>query len=299
MTTTKSKKLVTKQRLSVSTVFLLVILIAYSVSLFVPLIWAFTTSFKLQSDFRINILGFPNPPVWNYGYLFKMFRTPTTDASGATVYVGLWKMLLNSVLYSLGCAFFNTLVPCLTAYLCARFNYRLSKIVYMTVIVTMILPIVGSMPAELQMAKNLGLYNNIWGLWIMKANFLGMYFLVFYAVFKSLPMAYTEAAKIDGANNVVILMRIILPLVKYSFFTVMLVNFIGFWNEYQVPLMFMPRYPTIAIGLFHMANMKENGMSTIPMRMTAAMLVFIPIFVIFLVFQKRLLGNLTMGGIKG
>lgn len=198
-----------------------------------------------------------------------------------------------------GCAFFNTLVPCVTAYCCARFNKKLSSILYTANIVTMILPIVGSLPAELQMARTLGLYDQIWGLWIMKANFLGTYFLVFHAGFRSLPLTYTEAAEIDGAGSFRIFFRIILPLVKNIFFTVLLVNFIAFWNDYQVPLLYMPRYPTLANGVYMLATTTENNLATVPMRMTGAMLLFLPIFCLFVIFQKRLLGSLTMGGIKG
>ena len=110
---------------------------------------------------------------------------------------------------------------------------------------------------------------------------------------------YEQAAKIDGANNFFILIKIILPLVRNIFFTVMLVNFIAFWNDYQVPLMYMPSYPTLAYGMYILANTKENGLSTVPMRMTGAMLLFLPILAVFIIFQNRLLGNLTMGGIKG
>ena len=51
--------------------------------------------------------------------------------------------------------------------------------------------------------------------------------------------------------------------------------------------------------MFNMANTRENGLSTVPMRMTGAMLMLLPILAIFLVFQKKLVGNLTVGGIKG
>ena len=61
----------------------------------------------------------------------------------------------------------------------------------------------------------------------------------------------------------------------------------------------MPSYPTIALGMFYMASTTENGLSTVPMRMTGAMLMLIPILVLFLCFHKRLLGNLTVGGLKG
>ena len=96
-----------------------------------------------------------------------------------------------------------------------------------------------------------------------------------------------------------IFFRIILPLVKNIFFTVLLVNFIAFWNDYQVPLLYMPRYPTLANGVYMLATTTENNLASAPMRMTGAMLLFLPIFCLFVIFQKRLLGSLTMGGIKG
>lgn len=294
----KEKAKVLKTKFSPFTIVLLIVLAAYVLSLFTLIGWALLTSFKSPNDFRTNAIGLPEKFVWNYTFVYTKFNVSVLTKSGSEV-VYMETMFLYSILYSLGCAFFQTLVPCLTAYLCARFNYKFSKIVYTTVIVVMILPIVGSLPAELQMAKNTGLYDSIWGLWIMKANFLGMYFLVFYDGFKGLSMTYTEAAKIDGASNMHILIAIVLPLVKNIFFTVMLVNFIGFWNDYQVPLLYMPSYPTVAYGMYNMANTRENNLSSVPMRMTGAMLMFIPIFTLFLIFQKRLLGNLTVGGIKG
>ena len=294
----KENAKVLKTKFSPFTIVLLIVLAAYVLSMFTLIGWALITSFKSPNDFRTNAIGMPEKFVWNYTFVYTKFYVSVLTESGMEV-VYMETMFVYSILYSLGCAFFQTLVPCITAYLCARFNYKFSKIVYTAVIVVMILPIVGSLPAELQMAKNTGLYDSIWGLWIMKANFLGMYFLVFYDGFKGLSMTYTEAAKIDGASNMHILLAIVLPLVKNIFFTVMLVNFIGFWNDYQVPLLYMPSYPTVAYGMYNMANTRENNLSSVPMRMTGAMLMFIPLFTLFLIFQKRLLGNLTVGGIKG
>lgn len=233
----KENAKVLKTKFSPFTIVLLIVLAAYVLSMFTLIGWALITSFKSPNDFRTNAIGMPEKFVWNYTFVYTKFYVSVLTESGMEV-VYMETMFVYSILYSLGCAFFQTLVPCITAYLCARFNYKFSKIVYTAVIVVMILPIVGSLPAELQMAKNTGLYDSIWGLWIMKANFLGMYFLVFYDGFKGLSMTYTEAAKIDGASNMHILLAIVLPLVKNIFFTVMLVNFIGFWNDYQVPLLY-------------------------------------------------------------
>lgn len=292
----KSKEV--RERLSPVTVCMLVVLVLFTLSLFIPLVWALLTSFKNQSDFRVNIIGLPKQWVWNFSYVLKKFTVPVQTETGEKM-VGMGMMYVNSLLYSVGCAFFGTLVPCITAYMCARFPYKFSKIVHTTVIVVMIIPIVGALPSEIRMAMTLKLYDRIWGLWIMKANFLGLYFLVFHGVFKALPMAYTEAAKIDGAGNLGVLIRIVLPLVRNTFFTVMLINFITFWNDYQTPLIFMPSHPTVALGMFHMASTTISTLATIPMRMTGAMLLLIPILIVFLLTHKRLMGNLTMGGIKG
>lgn len=293
------KKSVRVTRMSPGMAILLAVLILYSCVLILLLVWAFFTSLKYQEEFRLNILFFPNPWRWdNYSFVFKMFFVPVQTDSG-TLYVGMGWMFVYGFLYAFGCALTGTFVPCLTAYLCAKFPYKLSRIIYLTVIVAMILPIVGSLPSEIQMAKRFGLYDNIWGLWIMKAHFLGMYYLVFYGMFKGMPSAYSEAAKIDGAGNFSIFFRIILPLSKNTFLTVMLINFIAFWNDYQTPLVYLPSWPTVAYGVFYMSTTFINSLSSVPMRMTSAMLLLIPILTVFLIFHKRLIGNLTMGGIKG
>ncbi len=287
-----------RERMTVTTIVLMVLLIAYAISLFIPLIWGFITSFKGKLDFLVNVVGLPKEWVWNFEKVYEMFYVRIQTPTGAED-VGVGMMFVYGFLYAIGSAFCATLVPCITAYLCARFPYKFSKVIYTTVIVVMIIPIVGSLPAEMNMARRLGLYDTIWGIWLMKANFLGMYFLVFYAAFKSLPNAYSEAARIDGAGNFTILFRVMLPLVKNTFFTVMLINFITFWNDYQTPLVYLPSYPTIAVGMYEMSITTVNGMSSTPMRMAGSMMMLIPILIIFIRYQKRLLGNLTVGGVKG
>ncbi len=291
-----------RPRFTVMTAVMGLLLLIYSLVLIYMLVWAFMASVKDPVfEYTNNKLGLPQE--WHFEHyidVFKMFSLDVPNTSGdGTMNVGLLQMFLNSLLYSVGCAFAGTLCPCVMGYLCARFPYKFNKVIYFIVIVTMIITPVGNLPSEIRVAQSLGLYNHIWGLWIMKANFLGMYFLVFYGIFKGLPLAYTEAAKIDGAGNMSIFLRIMMPLVRSTFLTVFLINFIGFWNDYQVPLIYLPSYPTVAYGVFTMTTTTVNNMASIPMRMTAALLMLIPILVIFLTCQKKLLGNLTVGGIKG
>ena len=303
-------KKASKSPFTILTAFMLAVLIIYAISLFGLFTYGFITSFKCgmvgKLEYRLeympgNPYGLPKTWYWNFTFVFENFIVRATDPMGvgAPVKVGIMQMFGNSLLYALGCSFFHTFVMCITAYGCARFPYKYSKIVHMTVIVVMIIPIVGNAPSELAMAIRLGIYNKIWGMWIMRANFLGMYFLVFHDIFQSIPASYTEAAKIDGADNWSILFRIILPLVSNTFLTVLLINFIQMWNDYQVPFLYLPSFPTVAYGLFTAVNSTMKGMETTPMRLTAAIIMLIPILIVFLCVQKRLLGNLTIGGIKG
>lgn len=281
------------------TVVMLGALVLYVASLFLLFLWAILTAFKDPLyDFRINTWGFPKEWTWNFSYVLSQFVVPVSTSKRIGS-VGMGEMYFYSFLYAGGCAFFNTLVPCITAYLCARFKYKFSRAVHTTVLVTMVIPVVGSLPAEIRMSQALGLYDQIWGMWILKANFLGMYFLVFYNIFKALPDSYTEAAKIDGAGNMQVLLQIAIPLIRNTFFTVFLIYFIQYWNDYQTPLIYLPTYPTIANGMYTVSVTPTQEMSYVPMRITAAIMMLIPILVIFLIFQKRLLGNLTIGGIKG
>ena len=244
-----------------------------------------------------------------YKHILKEFSYTTIEYPNHPIAtVPMWKMYVYSILYAGGCAFVSTFVPCITAYACARFKYRFSRFMHTLVVVVMMIPIVGSAPSEIALAKSLGVFNEIWGLWIMKANFLGLYFLMFYDICKSLPASFSEAAKIDGANNFQIFFKISMPLIKNTFFTVLLIRFIGFWNDYQTPMVFMPSYPTVAFGLNDLLSKAGNAQSTldsgfeltaVPSKMAAVVLTATPVCILFAVFQNRLLGNLTMGGVKG
>ncbi len=318
-----------KNKFTPLAIVLLVLLILYCLTILYSLFWSVLTSLKINNNvFEYSKFGFPNYSLWKTlngnrterriaaavkaaeedgGALFYTYRNIwkyfyITVSSNNVVHMP--RMYLNSFIYAFGSAFTSTFVPCVAAYLCARYNFKFSKIMRNTVIVVMIIPIIGSMPSEIAMAKRLGMLDTFWGLWIMKANFLGLYFLVFYDIFKAMPMAFTEAAKIDGATNMQILIQIGLPLAKNTISTVFLIRFVEFWNDYQTPMVFMSSFPTVAKGLNDLINGNLAISGTFnpqqtPARMAAVVMTGLPVLVLFLVFQNKLMSNLTMGGVKG
>lgn len=295
---TKKKGSLMKFHFSPFTIIVFIILMIYVISLLSMIGWGLLSSFKANEDFRINKFGLPKQWVWNYTYVFKQFFA-SISVNGKQVKIYMPELFFNAFVYSLGCSLTSAFVPLLTAYLVAKFDFKFGKVIYTIVIITMILPIVGSLPSELMFAKFFGLYDQLWGLWIMRGHFLGMNFLIYHAMFKALPNGYAEAARIDGAGNMTIFLRIMLPFARNLFFTIVLMNFIGFWNDYQTPLVWMPSHPTIAFGMYQMTASTNNSLAQPPRKMTAAMLMLIPILILFAAFQKKLLGNLTIGGLKG
>ena len=291
-----------KNKFSPLTAVLFTVLSLYVIFMLVMLIWVFLTGSKaFAGDYKSfqpdlypdNIIGFPKK--------FMLFDNIKLISEGFASFT-LVDFAVNTVLYSVGCSLSKVIVTCVVAYLCARYENKFSSIVYVLVIVTMIIPIVGSQAAEIQMAKTLRLYDKIWGMWLMRANFLGMYFLVFFSVFKSMPKGYYEAATIDGANDMQVMVKIALPLVKYTFLSIFLILFIEYWNDYLIPNFYLPNHKTLSLALYQQSQGQEisnTQLQYVPYVMSTVLIVTVPVVVLFAVFSKRLMGNLSVGGLKG
>ncbi len=290
--TVKPKK--EKRKITAFEVICATVLTIYCLLLFFMIAWSIINSAKFTWDFDDDPMGIPPKWYWkeNYEFVFKNFivRRPSVKAM-------IGDMFLNSAIYAIGCALASTIVSAITAYVTARFKWKFSGVIYGAVIFTMVFPIIGSAPSEMQFVTKLGFKNHFYGMFILKANFIGMYFLILYATFNGLSNTYAEAAKIDGANNYTIMFRIYFPMVIPTFFTIWLLYFVNYWNDYQTVLLYAPDKPTIAYGLYYF---NSNGGYDTPYKLGACLLVFIPIFIIFLIFRERLMGRLSLdGGVKG
>lgn len=300
----KGKLLNKLKKTNVAYVVLFTILVIYTISLAIPTLWTLLTSLKdyeiykkasVQGDVA-ELIGLGNLSLKNYKIAFDVFKV-TIFETGATV--NILGMFVNSLLYGLDCAVVATLTPCIVSYLCARYRYKFGRVIYTIVLVVMALPIVGSLPSEIQMTKALYLYDNVLGMYVLKANFLGLYFLVFHAQFKSIAYDYTEAAEIDGASDLRIMISIIFPLALGTISTVFILNFIAFWNDYQTPMIYWPSYPVAAYGMFQLQKTTFGQAAQMPIKLAGIMLMALPILIVFAVFNRKVMSNVSVGGIKG
>ncbi len=284
-----------KNRLSALTVVMLVVLILYSAFLLGMLLWAVFTALKKPTDFNRNRVGLPNPWYFeNIPYVLK--NAEIRKEQGV---VPFYEIVWNSVLYSVGCAVVNTLVTGVVAYACAKYKCFFSKFIYGLVLVVMVIPVVGNQTSEIQMSMNLGLYDKMVGMLVMRASFLGIYFLVFYDMFRAVPTALGEAAEIDGAGELQIMLKIFFPIACNTFLTVLLINFIGYWNNYQVPMVYVPNHPTLAEYVFQISTFSKYPFSKAPVQLATSLILLLPVVTLFCFTHKRLLGNLSIGGVKG
>lgn len=297
-------------------IILLIILLVYTLSMLLPFVWGIITSLKSNFEFLYmhNILGVPTLEYSkeemlfaNYRRAFKYFEF----TKQVSFYFGeheinhftentLFTMILNTLLYAGVGAFLATIVPAVISYLCAKFKYKFSGFIYGLVVAVMTIPIIGSTPAMITMMRSIGLYDTFIGYFFQKFNFCGMYFLVFYAFFETLPDTYSEAAEIDGANYYTILLKIVLPLAGKMIATVFLIQLVAYWNDYQTALVHMPTHPTLAYGVYRIAHEVTSGdLANIPTRISVCMMLAVPILIVFVIFKDKIMGNVSIGGIKG
>lgn len=279
------------------TIVLYALVTIYCLSMLYVLFFGLVNSLKDATDYEWNNpFAFPNSEFgWKFGNYAKVFKDFNVfTVGGKQVY--LPSMFLNSLLYAGLMSLFCMATQVITAYAVAKYDFKGKRLIYGVAIVVMLLPIIGSLASEVQIANFFGFRNNLIGVCIMKCKYPGIYFLVFYATFKSLPWTFAEAAQIDGAGHFRTFIQIMLPLIRSTLFAVFILLFIEHWNDYYTPMIFLPEKPTMSYGLFIFQT--DNKAST-PIQLAACILACVPILVVFAAFKDKIMSNVTMGGIKG
>lgn len=293
------KSVKNKNRFNFAALFFAIILTVYCLSLILSFYWAIISSFKTTAEFMKTTFEFPKKFQWqNYQKVMKNLFVPPDAGMGRMGNTYMPMLILNSVLYALGTSLVGSFVPCICGYAIQRFPTHLSKFVNVLVVVTMIIPIVGSQASMLQILMALNLYNNMFGMYAMTFSFCSMYTLIYIGMFKGMSNTYSEAAKIDGAGPFLIFFKLYFPMSVGTFFTVTLLLFIAKWNDYYTPLLYMPKYPTLAFAIKSLDDNTATGLNMPNMKLAGCMFLFMPILVLFALFHKRLMVNVSVGGVK-
>ena len=265
-----------------------VLFVFYAISLLFPFLWCFMNSFKGMQEFFYNVNGLPE--VW----YFDNWKTSFTLSIDNNITIP--QMYLNSVILTVGCTFFSMFSCSATAYVLTKFDFYGKSAIYTAAIVIMMIPTMGSMAAMYRLYNNIGLINTYTGIFITSMGGFGSGFLLLYGFYKNLSWTYAEAAQIDGAGHFRIYFGIMLPMAVPALTAVGILTGIGFWNDYFTVYMYAPEKANIAYGIQRISS--EAG-ADLPQVFAAMMLSVIPVLVVFACFQKTIMQNTAVGGVKG
>ncbi len=293
-----------KERRSVFGIVSTVLLGIYAFSLIFPLLWAMYSAFLGRLDFKSNpIFGAPAIQGFqpsNFVQAFKELQVTVRSWDGGVRPAYFLEMMFNSVVWSIGSSVVAEFSRCMCAYVVAKFrHHKWTRLVHSLVIILMIISFPSNLASSINFNKMVGMYDNMWLRILGSISFTGAHFLFFYAAFRNLSWEYAEAAYMDGASHYTVMFRIMMPLVKTTFFALVLLDFIAAWNDYSTSMVFMPSYPTVAYGLYKMQSLGGKFGSSVPLRLASCTVVIIPTLIIFIIFKDKLMGNLALGGLKG
>lgn len=274
-----------KQLLSRGAFWVLVILIM--VFCLFPFYYALLTSFKVGQELFEVSYWFSSLRLENYENLFEQQN--------------FLLIILNSVIVSFTTVAISMLIGISAAYALGRINFR-GKITLMYLILGVsMFPQIAVLSGLYSLLQLLGLFNNLFGLSLTYMIFtLPFTVWVLTSFIKSLPKELEESAIMDGATPLQTIYHIFLPIIQPAVITTGLLAFIAAWNEFLFALTYTvnqkARTVQVAISLISGSSQYELPFGTI---MAASVLVTVPLIIMVLIFQKRIVAGLTAGAVKG
>jgi len=265
------------------------ILIGGGIVMLMPFFWLVSSSLKQpQNIYVFPPQWIPDPIHWdNYREVFRV----------APVLLYARNTLLITGASTLG----QVITASISAYGFARLRFRGRDLVFSLVLATMMLPFAVTMIPLYIMFTQIGWIGTFLPL-IVPSWFGGGAFSIFLMrqFFRTIPMELEEAALIDGAGRMRILARIILPLSRPALVTVTILSFLGHWNAFMQPLIYLKdrRMWTLALGVSALGEF-ESGRDYTHYMMVLSTIMVVPVIVLYFVAQRAFIQGIVFTGLKG
>ena len=274
-------------------VFLYILTLFLSATFLLPLFWMAMSALKTQPQvFAVPPVWWPNPARWvNYIEAWQV------DKFSLYLFNTIFRLALPVLI---GSIVSNTLV----AYSFGRLKWPGRDLLFAICLMTMMIPGQVTMVPLFIVFKTLGWINSYNPL-VIPSFFANAYTIfMLRQFFRTVPEELSDAARIDGANELQTMWHIVLPLVKPALAVVALSSFMGSWNSYMGPLIYLNKselYP-ISLGLANLSNtLSQVGIKGLayPYLMAVSTLVTIPIIILFFFTQRTFIEGISLTGLKG
>lgn len=249
-----------------------------------PLAWMVIAGFKTKTEVIATPFQF-FPEVWQWHNYTQILGDPTfVRTMGWT--------LLGSVLFTL----LSLTVNSLAAYAFARLEFRFKRTLWTLVIGTMFIPGMTILLTSFVVVTDLGMLDSLAVLVIPgAANAASVFFIrQFYL---SIPTSLEEAAQLDGCGRFAIFVRLFLPLSRPPFVVMGITAFLAYWNSYVWPILTITS-PEKFVLQQYLATFRSERNTELGLLMAGSVLAAAPVVIIFLIFQRQIIGNIKMAGLK-
>ena len=269
-----------------SVAFYALVAVIVLVSVF-PFYYSVITSFKQGTAlFRVDYLP-SNVTLQNYVDVFSQ---------------GLFgRSIVNSVFVATLVVLLSLLMAVTAAYALSRVSFRGRTIVLLSILSVSMFPQIAVLAGLFELIRALGIYNTPWSL-IFSYTIFTLPFTVWVLTtfMRELPVEIEEAAVVDGATPWQVITKVFMPLLWPALVTTGLLAFIGAWNEFLFALTFVSKEETRTVPVA-IALLSGNSQYEIPWGniMAASVIVTVPLVILVLVFQRKIVAGLTAGGVKG
>jgi multiple sugar transport system permease protein len=274
--------------------FLTFLCAVFAVFTLIPIAWILINATKDQAGiFESFGFWFAKP-----FELFRNFVLLGQNVDGEGTYT-TW--LANTALYAAAGGFGSTALAAFAGYGFARFAFRGSRPLFVFVISALLVPVTAiTLPLYLVYAK-VGLINSIWGMILPSlVSPVAVYLMRVYIV-ASVPQELLDAARMDGAGEIRIFFRLVLPLMVPGLLTVFLLNVVTIWNNYFLPLIIFSRndlFPlTVGLGLWASRAQNSGDAVLFPLVVIGGLVTIIPMIALFLLVQRYWRGGILLGSI--
>jgi ABC-type glycerol-3-phosphate transport system permease component len=262
------------------------VLVLFALICLVPLLWVVFSSLKNTREIALNAFGLPTTLRWdNYVEAWTVGRFGR--------YFG------NSVFLSVPIVIGSVLLSALAGYGLARFRIPGGGLVFYLFLLGLMVPFQSIMIPLFYILRDVGFLGTYWAM-IVPSIALGLPFGIFFmrAFFLRLPQELGEAAEIDGAGEWDVFWQVMLPLSLPGVTSLAVFSFMGAWNSFLLPLIYMQKEELrpLIIGLMFF---KSRYTQNIPLTMAGATIAMLPIVLVYIVFQRKFIQGMTAGAVKG
>jgi len=256
-----------------------------AIFMMLPFVWMLSTSFKPQDEIFVRppILVSPNMSLDGYKYIIDL---GVIRSLGNTFFVAFSFTAVSLFFCSLG------------GYGFAKFRFPGRNPLFGFLLATMIIPGAVTMVPLYLIVQKLGWLSTFWPLVVPgAANAFGIFFMRQYI--STLNDELLDAARIDGCGEFAVFTRVVLPIIAPGMVSLGLIFFMGAWNNYLGPLIYLKKAELFTLPLFMMQMSGPPGYSLYREWMGVAVISVLPLLLIFIVFQRRFTEGITAGAVRG